>query len=175
MEYIKSTPNPILKNINGNVIASGDNAKKQLTSNAILNTFDFINDKIVNNQQLGLEEKEIEDKFLSRLNNAYEKLVQEYISGGIDVNSMKEDEIQKLLSSSKKIAFKGSYRGNEVEYVLDPSNTGILAKKGNNVSTLFRIDKKGNDISKVSAYLGRGVDINNPELKKALNIQTSPA
>ena len=52
IEYIKSLPNPILKNINGSIIASGDNAKKQLTPNAILNTFDFINDKILNNQNL---------------------------------------------------------------------------------------------------------------------------
>jgi len=171
INYIKTVENPILKNINGSDIASGDNAKKQLTPNAILNTFDFINDKIVNNQELTPEEKEIKSKFLDKLNSDYEKLVQEYISGGTDVNNMKEEEIKKLLSSNKKIAFKGSYKGNEVEYILDPSNTGLLAKKGDNVSTLFRIDKKGNDISKVGAYLNRGVEINNPELKKVLNIQ----
>lgn len=172
IDYIKTIPNPILKNVNGNVIASGDNAKKQLTPNAILNTFDFINDKIINNQQLTPEEKEIQDKFLKKLNSEYEKLVQEYISQSTDVNNAKEADIQKLLSSNRKIAFKGSYKGNQVEYVLDPSNTGILAKKGDNVSTLFRIDKKGNDISKVAGYLSRGVQINNPELAKALNIQT---
>jgi hypothetical protein len=174
ISYIKTVSNPILKNINGSDIASGDNAKKQLTPNAILNTFDFINDKIANNQELTPEEKEIKSKFLDKLNSEYDKLVQEYISGGTDVDNMKEDEIKKLISSNKKIKFKGSYKGNEFEYVLDPSNAGLLAKKGDNVSTLFRIDKKGNDIGKIGAYFSRGVEITNPELKKALNIQTQP-
>jgi hypothetical protein len=172
INYIKTVKNPILKNINGTDIASGDNAKKQLTPNAILNTFDFINDKIANNQELTSEEEEIKSKFLDKLNNAYNELVQDYISGGVDISNMKEDEIKKLMSSNKKIKFKGSYKGNEFEYILDPSNTGMLAKKEDNVSTLFRIDKKGNDINKVGAYFSRGVEITNPELKKVLNIQS---
>jgi hypothetical protein len=170
INYIKTVSNPILKNINGSDIASGDNAKKQLTPNAILNTFDFINDKIANNQELTPEEKEIKSKFLDKLNSDYNKLVQDYIDGGIDVNNMKEDEIKKLISSNKKIKFNGSYGGNEFEYILDLSNAGLLAKKGDKVSTLFRIDKKGNDINKIGAYLNRGVEIKNPELKKLLNI-----
>jgi hypothetical protein len=173
INYIKTLKNPILKNISGADIASGDNAKKQLTPNAILNTFDYINDKIINNQELTPEEKEIKSKFLDKLNTDYNKLVQDYISGGTDVDNMKEDEIKKLISSNKKIKFKGSYKGNEFEYILDPSNAGLLAKKGDNISTLFRIDKKGNDINKIGAYFSRGVEITNPELKKALNIQTS--
>jgi len=67
INYIKTVSNPILKNINGSDIASGDNAKKQLTPNAILNTFDFINDKIANNQELTPEENEIKSKFLDKL------------------------------------------------------------------------------------------------------------
>jgi hypothetical protein len=171
IEYIKTTPNPILKNINGNDIATGDNAKKQLTPNTILNTFDFINDKIINKQELTPEEKEIENKFLNKLNNEYNELIQNYISNGVDINNMKEDEIKQLIKSNKKIKFKASYKGNEVEYILDPSTTGLLAKKGNNISTLFRIDKKGNDMNKVAAYLNRGVEISNPEFIKTLNIQ----
>jgi hypothetical protein len=170
IDYIKTISNPILKNVNGNNIASGDNAKKQLTPNAVLNTFDLINDKIANNQELTPEEKEIKSKFLDKLNSDYNKLVQDYIDGGIDVNNMKEDEIKKLISSNKKIKFNGSYGGNEFEYILDLSNAGLLAKKGDKVSTLFRIDKKGNDINKIGAYLNRGVEIKNPELKKSLNI-----
>jgi hypothetical protein len=171
IDYIKSVSNPILKNINGDVIASGDNAKKQLTPNAILNTFDFINDKILNNQNLTPEEKEIKDKFLDELNNSYNKLIQDYISSGIDITNMGEDEIKKLMDSNKKISFKGKYKGSNTEYVLDPSTTGLLAKQGNNIFTLFRIDKKGNDLNKVGAYFSRGVEIPNSGLKNILNIQ----
>ena len=171
INYIKTIKNPILKNISGADIASGDNAKKQLTPNAILNTFDFINDKILNNQNLTPEEKEIKDKFLDELNNSYNKLIQDYISSGVDITNMGEDEIKKLMDSNKKISFKGKYKGSNTEYVLDPSTTGLLAKQGNNIFTLFRIDKKGNDLNKVGAYFSRGVEIPNSGLKNILNIQ----
>ena len=68
INYIKTLKNVILKNVNGVVIASGDNAKKQLTVNAVLNTFDFINDKVINKQELNTEETEIKNKFLDKLN-----------------------------------------------------------------------------------------------------------
>ena len=50
--------NFILKNAkSGAVIAQGDEAKKTANENAMLNTFDLINDKIKNNQPLTDEEK----------------------------------------------------------------------------------------------------------------------
>jgi hypothetical protein len=171
IEYIKTTPNPILKNINGDDIATGDNAKKQLTPNNILNTFDFINDKIINKQELTPEEKEIENKFLTKLNNEYNKLIQNYINDGVDINNMNEDEIKQLIKSNKKIKFNASYKENKNEYILDPSTTGLLSKQGNNVFTLFRIDKRGNNMDKVAAYLNRVLKISNPEFTKILNIQ----
>ena len=171
IEYIKTTPNPILKNINGDDITTGDNAKKQLTPNNILNTFDFINDKIINKQELTPEEKEIENKFLTKLNNEYNKLIQNYINDGVDINNMNEDEIKQLIKSNKKIKFNASYKENKNEYILDPSTTGLLSKQGNNVFTLFRIDKRGNNMDKVAAYLNRVLKISNPEFTKILNIQ----
>jgi len=171
IDYIKSTPNPILKSREGSVIASGDNAKKQLTPNAVLNTFDFINDKILNNQNLNPEEEEIKTKFLDELNDSYNKLVQDYISDASNIDGMGEDEIKKLIDSKKKISFKGNYKGRDNEYILDPSTTGLLAKQGNNIFTLFRIDKKGNDLNKVGTYFSRGVEVSNSGLKNILNIQ----
>jgi hypothetical protein len=161
----------ILKNINGDDIATGDNTKKQLTPNNILNTFDFINDKIINKQELTPEEKEIENKFLTKLNNEYNKLIQNYINDGVDINNMNEDEIKQLIKSNKKIKFNASYKENKNEYILDPSTTGLLSKQGNNVFTLFRIDKRGNNMDKVAAYLNRVLKISNPEFIKTLNIQ----
>ena len=173
INQVKNSPNLILKHAkSGELIAKGDNAKKQLTPNAMLNTFDFINDKIKNSESLSSEEKEIQSKFLEPLNNEYKKLVQDYINGGKDIDNAKEDEIKNLISSNKKIKFTGSYKGNNVEYILDPSNTGLLAKKGDTVSTLFRIDKSGNNLGKVAGYFNRGVELKNPEFKKALNIQS---
>ena len=173
LEYIKNTPNLILKNISGATIASGEEAKKQLTPKTILNTLDFINDKILTKQELTPEEKEIQNRFMNELNKDYEQLVSSYIKGGIDVEGKSEDEIKKLIDTNKKIKFKGLYKGNEVEYVLDFSNSGILAKKGDNVSTLFRIDKQGNSLDKIKQYISRGIEIPDPELKKVLSIDSN--
>jgi hypothetical protein len=171
INHIKDSSNLVVKHAkSGEIIAKGENAKKQLTPNAMLNTFDFINDKVKNNESLSSEEKELQSKFIEPLNNEYKKLIQDYISGGEDIDNAKEDEIKKLIGSQKKIKFTGSYKGNKVEYILDTSNTGLLAKKGDKVSTLFRIDKSGNNLGKVAGYLNRGVEITNPEFKKALDL-----
>lgn len=172
MSYIKKLDNIFIKHAKtGEVLFSGEDAKKQLNLNAILNTFDLINDKIKTSKQLTPEEKEIKSKFLDSLLDEYKALVQNYIDSGINVDDKSESEIQNLLKSNKKIAFKGNYKGTAVDYVFNPSDTGLLAKKGDTVSTLFRIDKKGSGISKATSYFSRGVDIVNPELKKALNIE----
>ena len=84
---------------------------------------------------------------------------------------MNEDEIKQLIKSNKKIKFNASYKENKNEYILDPSTTGLLSKQWNNVFTLFRIDKRGNNMDKVAAYLNRVLKISNPEFIKTLNIQ----
>lgn len=172
MSYIKKLDNIFIKHAKtGEVLFSGEDAKKQLNLNAILNTFDLINDKIKTSKQLTPEEKEIKSKFLDSLLDEYKALVQTYIDSSVNVDDKSEAEIQNILNSNKKIAFKGEFKGNTFDYVLDPSNTGLLAKKGDSVYTLFRIDKKGSGVSKAAGYFSRGVNIINPELKKVLNIE----
>lgn len=173
VEWAKSKNSIFLRHINGNILAEGDLAKKQITTGAMLNTLDLVNDKIMNDKKLLPEELELKDKFLTQLTNLYRQLVESYINGGIDINKMKEEEIKKLISENKKLKFTGVYKEKEIEYTIDFSNSGLLAKRGDDVATLFRIDKKGNDINKISDYLNRGVQIKNIELKKALGITTS--
>lgn len=173
LNFIKSKSDIILNNTKDNEpIAKGEEAKKQINANSVLNTLDLINDKILNKQELTEEEKEIQEKFLNKLNTEYNDLVTEYIEKSVDIEGKSQEEIQKLISSKTKLRFKGTYKGTPIEYILDPTNTGMLAKSGDNVSTLFRIDKKGGDLNKVGAYFSRGVEIENDGLKKILNIST---
>jgi hypothetical protein len=171
LNLIKSKSDIILNNAKTNEpIAKGDKAKSQINIGSVLNTFDLINDKILNKQELTTEEKEIQDKYLNKLNSEYNELIKEYLEKGVDIDGKSQEDIQKLIDSKSKIKFKGSYKGSTYEYVLDPTNTGMLAKSGDNVSTLFRIDKKGADLNKVGAYFSRGVEVENDGLKKILNI-----
>lgn len=161
----------ILKNAkSGAEIAKGDAAVKQLTTGAMLNTFDLINDKIKTGKKLNDAEEKIKP-FIEELTNAYSDLIQSYLDAAKDTKEMTAEEIKSIADSGGIIKFIGKYHGNSVEYALNFSNTGLVANKGGVISTCFRIDKKGNDLSKVTKYFSGNVEIENSELAKFLGLE----
>jgi len=91
------------------------------------------------------------------------------MSDAIDVeNTTDVDKIKQVLDSGKTIKFVGSYSGSPFQYFLNTSNTGLVAYQNGKVATLFRIDKKGNDLGKVVKYFSRGVELQNSALSQAL-------
>ena len=161
--------NFILKNVkSGQALSLGDEAKKAANENAMLNTFDHINDKIKNNEPLTDEEKQL-SPIIEALNQEYQKLVDSYISTGIDIEGVQDTaKIKQILDAGKIVKFVGSYKGAPVLYFLNAANTGLVASKKGKVATLFRIDKKGNDLSKVAKYFSRAVELKNPAFGQAL-------
>ena len=53
-----------------------------------------------------------------------------------------------------------------MQYFLNTSNTGLVAYKDGKVATLFRIDKRGNNLAKVAKYFGDS--LKNKALAQAL-------
>jgi len=147
--------NFILKNAkSGAVIAQGDEAKKAANENAMLNTFDLINDKMQNKEPLTDEEKQLSPP-IAALNQEYQQLVDSYMSDATDLEEIADaGQIKQLLDSGKIVKFIGFYKGKPVQYFLNTSNTGLVAYKDGKVATLFRIDKKGNNLAKVAKYFG---------------------
>jgi len=89
----------------GKTIATGEEAKTMANHNAMLNTFDFINDKIKTNEPLSDEEKSIVP-IINSLNKQYQKLVDFYISSATDVKKIKDEaKIKSLLDAKKIIKF----------------------------------------------------------------------
>ena len=144
-----------LKNAkSGAVIAQGDEAKKAANENAMLNTFDLINDKMQNKEPLTDEEKQLSPP-ITALNQEYQQLVDSYMSDATDLEEIADaGQIKQLLDSGKIVKFIGFYKGKPVQYFLNTSNTGLVAYKDGKVATLFRIDKKGNNLAKVAKYFG---------------------
>ena len=132
----------------GKLLAQGESAKKQISRNGMLNTFDMINDKILNNEELNPPEEAIAE------------------IEGID----DPEQIKDLLNSGQTISFVGYYKGNPKDYYFNPVDTGLVAVDDGKVATLFRIHKTGNDIEKVKKYFSRGMSLSNPALKQALGI-----
>lgn len=161
--------NFILKNAkSGQTLSLGDEAKKAANENAMLNTFDHINDKIKNNKPLTDEEKQL-SPIIEALNQEYQKLVDSYIAAGVDIEGIQDAaKIKQVLDAGKIVKFVGSYKGASFLYFLNAANTGLVASTQGKVATLFRIDKKGNDLSKVAKYFGRGVELKNPAFRQAL-------
>ena len=168
LEKAKEFNNFILKSTKSGEAIDGDEAKNAANTNAMLNTFDLINDKLKNNKPLNDEEKQLES-IISPLNAEYQKLVDSYMSSAVDIENVQDAaKIKQLLDAGKLVKFIGAYKGKPVQYFLNPSNTGIVAYKDGKVATLFRIDKKGGNLGKVAQYFSRGVELKNPAFAKAL-------
>ena len=108
---------------------------------------------------------------IDALNQEYQQLVDSYISSGVDIDGITEAEkIKQLLDANKIVKFVGVYKGSpeQQQYFLNPSNTGLVASSGGKVATLFRIDKKGNNLGKVAKYFSRGVKLKNSTFGKVL-------
>jgi len=169
LKMAASFDNYFLKNTkSGDVLATGDEAKKAANENAMLNTFDLINDKSENQKPLSPEEEKLMS-ILGPLNGEYQKLVDSYMSSGIDIEGTQDAaKIKQMLDAGKIVKFIGKYKDKPVQYFLNASDTGLVAYKDGKVATLFRIDKGGNNLSKVAKYFSRGVELNNPAFKDAL-------
>ena len=107
LNFIKAKSDILLNSTKTNEpVATGEQAKKQINTGSILNTFDLINDKILNKQELTTDEKEIQDKYLNKLNAEYDALVKEYLEKAVDIEGKSQEEIKSLIDAKSKIKFK---------------------------------------------------------------------
>ena len=150
---------------------TGDEAKKKANEKAMLNTFDFINDKIKNNERLRREEEQL-FSIIKPLNQGYQQLVDSYLaSSRVDIDKINDPvEIKKILDARKMIKFIGVYKKtNELnQYFLNLRNTGMVAVSSGDVKTLFRIHKTGASLERVANYLRKFVELKNPAFDEAL-------
>jgi hypothetical protein len=155
----------------GNVVHSGDDAKKQINLNSMLNTLDLVNDKQKNNKPLVGVEEELAPIILS-LTKEYDQLVADYVGSDNDIDDIDDpEEIKKVLAAGEVVKFTGKYGGATYTYYMNPTNSGLAAMdKNGTVATLFRIDKRGADLKKIAGYFGRGVELSNPAFSKAIGV-----
>lgn len=167
----KESNNFAIQNLKTGATVTGDEAKNSNSANenAMLNTFDMINDKLQNGQSLTQEEEQIKS-FLEPINTKYQSLVDTYMSQATDVDNLQDPaQIKQLLDAGKLIKFVGTYSGSPYEYFFNPQDTGLVASQDGKVATLFRIDKRGNNLGKVVGYFNRGVELQNAALQQALS------
>lgn len=107
LDYLKSSNSIYLKTIKGEVIASGQQAPNKITLNAVHNTFDLINDKIMKGITLVQEEEILKTNFLIPLEKKYDALIATYINDHLQVSSLTEEEIHLVHVSGKRINFVG--------------------------------------------------------------------
>lgn len=171
IDVVNQSENVFLKSAtNDEMIASGEKAKKQINFNSMLNTFDMINDKKLNNEKLLPQELQIL-KILDAYTKEYEDILESQIGKAVDVDNIKdENEIKKLIDSGKILKFTGDFQGKEFTYYLNTTNSGLAVSDKNDVfSTFFRFDKKGNNFKKFP----KGTNIKNDSLKAAMGLKES--
>lgn len=134
----------------------------------MLNTFDRINDKYELEEELSEEEETILD-IIKKMTDKYQSDIETLMEMSVDVDDIKDlEELKKTLRSNQVIKFTGLYRDRKVTYYLDMTNTGLIAKRGDLIATMFRIDKTGANMEKVAKYFSGTVQLINENLLDAI-------
>jgi hypothetical protein len=171
LDYLKSSNSIYLKTIKGEIIASGQQALNKITLNAVHNTFDLINDKIMKGFTLVHEEEILKTNFLIPLEKKYDALIATYITDHVQVSSLTEEELQLVYVSGKRLNFEGLYDEALYNYILDFSTSGLLVQlpEENSICTLFRIDKQGNCLNEIKVYFSNNISLTSTLLNKFLH------
>lgn len=162
---IKDSPN--IKIVNAKT-AEPIKDNPQLNRGTMLNTFDRINDKYELEEELTEEEETILD-IIKKMTEKYQSDIETLMEMSVDVDDIKDlEELKKTLSSNQVIKFTGLYHDRKVTYYLDMTNTGLIAKRGDLIATMFRIDKTGANMEKVAKYFSGTVQLINENLLDAI-------
>ena len=132
-------------------VISGEGAaspidNSQVTNGDILNTYDFINDKVESGEALLDIEKQIYSQHISPLTSDYDKMVDHMMSSAIDVSNPQiktPENLANILSKQPIIYFKAIYSGAEKEYYVDTKTSAMVGVGDGKVATFFNRAKKG--------------------------------
>ena len=159
------------------LMAQDEQAKQMISQNPgiMLNTFDMINDKMLNNTSLNDSEKKllpiIKDIFAK-----YKQLAEKLLKDASDIDKASDaNQVLELLNAGNSVRFTAKYGESEKIYALDPKSTAIVSYMGGKMSTFFKIDKKGANKQKVVRYFTKGMEIKNPIVLSALQQGAGPA
>jgi hypothetical protein len=147
----------------------------QYTVGSIINTLDFINDKVVHGEELNSTEQQIK-KYIDRMTSEYEKIVMTTINTAVDVDKMKTaQDIKNTLNTNGAISFYVIARGEYVyAYANLMSGMIILMRQDGTVLTAFKVrakKKKMNSLARLQYYFSSAsAEPANPLVKQALGI-----
>jgi hypothetical protein len=151
------------------VVAQGEQAKQLVDQNSgiMLNTFDMINDKMLNKISLNDSEQKLLP-IIKDIFSKYKQLAENQLSDASDIDKLSDvNQILKLLNAGNTVRFTAKYGESEKIYALNPKNTAIVSYMGGKVSTFFKIDKQGKNKQKIVRYFTKGMEIKNPIVLKA--------
>lgn len=139
----KQSPELYIINHKGEVIADGDKAKVMLQYKVMLNTFDLINDKIINGEKLNDTEQKIYD-VIQKMKVGYLSKIKTLTSKAVDVNDVNKKSLENLIKRGAAITFMGRRQGKINRFYYDPKTTAYITASpdGKKVITMFQTNKK---------------------------------
>ena len=139
-----------IKNAKNSVVSNSENSM-HLNYDIVLNTLDFINDKIYLNQELLEPEKKLQS-YINQIVNGYSIEINRILKHAIDLDSAREDQIRVLIKNKSLIKFRAKQRNSNDYFIFyyEPSTHYfmITTKNGKMVKTLFKYSGKS-DISSI--------------------------
>ena len=137
--YSQTLGNKEVKQISFSDIKDGD----------IINTYDHINDKRFDGENLLPVEKEIYNSAMMISIKSYDETVDEMMKNSVDISDKKVKSVENLINilrSTDVIKFRAVYGGIETTYHYNPKVTSMIAElDGGAVATLYRTKNKGKE------------------------------
>lgn len=162
---INELPEVYILDKSNNIVAQGDDAKKAINSNNMLNTLDFVNDKFKNNKELNDSEKRILT-ILKKFTEKYDSVIQNFTS-----SAKKPEEYS---GPKDVVKFVGIWNGNKFIYYYQPLTSALTAfdPDSKKYLTIFKIDKSENpNPEKVKKYFQR-IEIKDENVNRILGKET---
>ena len=109
-----------------------------ITDDILINTYDYINDKIENKENLLDIEEKIHKYIIEPIKNEYSKILQNFKTSSIDVDKLNIKEINDLLKSKKTIRFT-VHDNNGKQNIFYFNLNGYFSMKDKKMKTFFKI------------------------------------
>ena len=153
--YMEKAANDVIEIIKKNNIPvytidksgnKNETSTDQIKIGDIINSFDHINDKNKNNQQLEPIEKVILDNVMSNLSTGYDGITDKMIKDAVDISDssvVNEQGLIQILSKRGIVKFKAVYDGKENTYYVNAKSSAVVSQKEDGqVATLHVREKK---------------------------------
>lgn len=169
-QYLNKNPNQfcaVLSSSGAFVTTDKAEVVKKIDVYILGNTLDLINDKVLTKKPLIQIEKDL-TQFTKKIKDKYVAIIDQKMKEAVDLDKIKEEELEKTVKSAKIIKFNG-WQSVAQEYYLDFSDNSIIICTPDYIRTLYKFDRDASSKREVvKNFFSKRFEIDNKKIQNIL-------